>query len=152
MTYPLLFHPKDRQWLKSKIKPHLSWSGRGWLPTKTTELDSRLAVPFDSTLATDQYEQPLTTMEELYRRYPHWASRLQALYEEAEEPTPNSAIGRWAQRRQAARHMYWVTVAAFALAIFLGIISTIVGILQLWVSWCQWQEPNGGLGCLAQSS
>ncbi|KAJ4419462.1 hypothetical protein N0V82_004907 [Gnomoniopsis sp. IMI 355080] len=150
MTYSLLFHPKDRQWLKSQLKPHRKWSGWGW-PTKTIELDQRLSVPFDTTLAIEMYDQPLANMDELYKRYPHWASRLQALYEEAEEPTPSSAIGKWAQRRQAARHTYWVTVAAFGLAIFFGITSTVVGILQLWVSYCQWQEPNGGLGCRAQN-
>lgn len=151
MTYPLLFPPKDRQWLKSQIKSHRKWSGWGW-PTLTTELDARLAAPFDNTLAAVNYYQPLTNSEELYKRYPHWASRLQALYEEAEEPTPSSAIGRWAERRRAARHTYWVTVGAFALAILFGIMSTIVGVLQLWVSYCQWQVPNGGFGCRAPSS
>lgn len=151
MTYPLLFPPKDRQWLKSQIKPHRKWSGWSW-PTKTPELDQRLAAPFDNTLAADNYCQPLENSEELYRRYPYWARRLHALYEEAEDPTPSSVIGRWAERRRAARHTYWLTVAAFALAIFFGVTSTIVGVLQLWVSYCQWQAPNGNPVCRAQAS
>lgn len=151
MTYPLLFPPKNRHWLKSQIKPHRKWSGLVW-PTKTPELDPRLAAPFDNTLGTDEYYQTLTDSAELYRRYPHSASRLQALYEEAEEPSPSSAVGRWAERRRAARHTYWVTVGALALAMFFGITSTVVGILQLWVSYCQWQVPIGDLGCKPQVS
>ncbi|KAJ0121940.1 hypothetical protein J7T55_002450 [Diaporthe amygdali] len=94
MTYPLLFPPKDRQWLKSQIKPHRNWTGWGW-PTMTTALDPRLAAPFDNTLATDRYHRPLENSHELYERYPYWASRLHALYDEAQEPTPSTALGRY---------------------------------------------------------
>lgn len=146
MTYPLLFPPKDRQWLKTQIKPHYRWSGWGW-PVKTSQLDPRLAAPFDNTLATDRYHRPLTNSQELYERYPHWAPRLQALYEEAEEPAPSTALGRWAERRRAARHTYWVTAAAFLLAIVFGISSTVLGAMQLWVAYCQWQVPTGSHMC-----
>lgn len=146
MTYPLLFPPKDRQWLKSQIKPHRNWTGWGW-PTMTTALDPRLAAPFDNTLNTDRYHRPLENSHELYERYPYWAPRLHALYDEAHEPSPSTALGRWAERRRAARHTYWVTAAAFTLAIVFGLTSTVVGVLQLWVSYCQWQVPKGGRGC-----
>lgn len=146
MTYPLLFPPRDRQWLKSQIRPHRNWTGWGW-PTLTTALDPRLAAPFDNTLATDRYHRPLENSHELYDRYPHWAPRLHALYDEAQEPGPSTALGRWAERRRAARHTYWVTAAAFTLAIVFGVTSTVVGVLQLWVSYCQWQVPKGGRGC-----
>ncbi|KAH8788298.1 hypothetical protein F5883DRAFT_3764 [Diaporthe sp. PMI_573] len=151
MTYPLLFPPKDRQWLKSHIKPHRKWTGWGW-PTMTTALDPRLAAPFDNTLTTDRYNRAIENSHELYQRYPHWGPRLHALYDEALEPTPSTALGRWSERRRAARHTYWVTAAAFILAIFFGVTSTVVGVLQLWISYCQWQVPKGGYGCGPPSS
>lgn len=36
---------------------------------------------------------------------------------------------------------------ALILAIGFGVVATVLGVLQLWVSYCQWQAQDGGYGC-----
>lgn len=148
MTITLLFPPTDRAWLESLIKSHRQWP-RWW--SKSPKLDERLSKPFDVSWKEDadyeRFEPPILNIADLFEVYPHWAVRLQLIYEEAEDSTPSSAVGRWADRRKGPRHAYWVTVAAFALAILFGISGTVLSALQLWVSYCQWQVPGGGSAC-----
>lgn len=145
MTYTIIFPPADREWLtQTYLKPRLAWSR--W-KTGTTSRDERLAAPFDAKIRTERYRKKPTNSLELYKQYPHWADRLQAMYLEAEDPSPVSGLGKWAERRRGPRHTYWVTVVAFGLAIFFGITSTVVGAMQLWVAYCQWQVSGDRFGC-----
>lgn len=148
MTLTLVFPPTDRVWLESLTKPHRQWP-RWWV--MTPELDQRLCRPFDVYFKEEneyeKFERPILNVADLFEVYPHWAVRLQLIHEEAEDPTPGSAVGRWADRKKGPRHAYWVTVAAFALAIIFGISGTVLSTLQLWVSYCQWQDPAGGSAC-----
>lgn len=146
MTITLLFPPKDREWLKSLIKPHRQWP-EWW--KKTPQLDERLSTPFDTQLFQDneKYRRPINNTQALFELYPNWASRLLAIYEEAEDPSPSTAIGKWAEQRRGPRHTYWVTVAGFILAISFGLAATILGALQFWVGYCQWKMPEGGGAC-----
>lgn len=148
MTLTLIFPPgKDKGWLKSQVKPHLRWSGWAW--SKTAELDPRLAAPFDAIIDAE-VGAPLTSIKELHELYPHWARRLQALYEEADEPTPKSALEKLAEGKRANWRTYWIAVIALGLAAVFGLISVVLGTLQLWVAWCQWQVPGGGNACGAR--
>lgn len=147
MTIALLFPPRDRLWLKSLISPHRRWS-KWW---ELTPQHDRMLLEFDiqirGTPEFETYRRPINSSADLFDVYPHWAVRLQEIYEEAQDPTPSSAVGKWAERRKGPRHTYWVTVVGFLLAILFGLAATILGVMQLWVSYCQWKVPEGGHGC-----
>lgn len=148
MTLTLIFPAgQDRGWLKSQITPHLRWSGWTW--SKTAALDLRLAAPFDAIIEA-QAGKPLTNIRELYELFPHWGRRLQALYDEADEPTPSSALEKLAEGKRANWRTYWIAVIALVLAAVFGLLSVVLGTLQLWVAWCQWQVPSGGKACGAR--
>lgn len=154
MTITLVFPPKDRLWLESILKPRrnmLKFWTRTSERSRAAARDRRLLAPFDvhlkGTEEYEKYQRPILSTADLFEVYPHWALRLQSMYEEAEDPTPSSEVGRWAERRKGPRHAYWVTVAAFALAILFGIAGTLLSALQLWVAYCQWQVSGGGRGC-----
>ncbi|KAJ0119787.1 hypothetical protein J7T55_013991 [Diaporthe amygdali] len=129
MTITLLFPPRDRAWLDSIIRPRRKWMV--WRK-QTPARDERLSAPFDLQIKGiqkfEKFRRSILNTADLFDIYPHWASRLQLIYEEAEDPTPSSTV-------------------AFALAILFGLAATILGALQLWVSYCQWQVPDGGHGC-----
>jgi hypothetical protein len=111
------------------------------------KLDKRLAAPFKSHHGETLHDRPLTTRRELFARYPHWALRLHILYAEAEDPTPVSWFGKWAERRKAARHTFWLTFIGFMVAILFGIVASIFAALQIWLSYCQWQGENVSAVC-----
>lgn len=96
-------------------------------------------MPFKCHHGQTIYTRPLTTRRELFERYPHWAVRLHILYTEAEDPTPVSWFGRWAERRRAARHTFWLTFLAFVAAALFGILASILAVIQVWISYCQWK-------------
>lgn len=123
-TMQLLFPAHDRPWLEKRIKKQ--------------SLDKRLKAPFIFLHKEDWHSRPLTNRRELYARYPHWAVRLHTIYEEAQDPTPMSWVGRWSERQKAARHTFWLTYLAIVVAVLFGIVSVVLGVFQVWISWCSW--------------
>ncbi|KAK8070418.1 hypothetical protein PG997_010621 [Apiospora hydei] len=69
--------------------------------------------------------------------------RLMDLYEELENPTPRGLLDQWLERKSRARHVMLATVIGVFVAVFLGILSLIVGIIQTWIAWQQWKAPPG---------
>ncbi|KAJ4392267.1 hypothetical protein N0V93_005892 [Gnomoniopsis smithogilvyi] len=134
-------------WLKTKLKPHVQWP-RLWLVS--LERDARLAAaelsgrPLE---AHKQYLEEVRDTQKLFELYPHWAIRWQRIHQEAEAPTPVSRLDKWAQRRRDERHAFKVAYLALHLAIGFGVVATVLGVLQLWVSYCQWRVQDGGYGC-----
>ncbi|XXH00872.1 hypothetical protein Hte_007223 [Hypoxylon texense] len=74
-------------------------------------------------------------------RYEYWGARLLRLYDELENPTPRGFLENWLERKSGARYVMLVTLAGVVIAILLGILGLAVGILQVWISWQQWQHP-----------
>ncbi len=152
MTYRLLFPPRDREWLKGMIQTSQSFTPSLSPDRQRREYsrpcDKRLPYPAIMELPSMQqhFRRPIKSSSELFRRYPHWATRLHILFEEAEDPTPVSALDRWAERRKAPRHSFWVAAAAFAVGIFFGLVTTALGVIQIWISYCAWR-PAGTAIC-----
>lgn len=143
MTYKLLFPLRDIAWLRGLIKKGAGRSpNNGNYPT-----DKRLTSPasMDVPSSHQYYGRPIKNSQELFRRYPHWAVRLQVVFEEADDPTPTSQAGMWAERHKASRHSFWITFVAFAVAIAFGIISTCLGVVQIWISYCAWRSAESGV-------
>ncbi|KAI0142902.1 hypothetical protein GGR57DRAFT_508502 [Xylariaceae sp. FL1272] len=151
MTIQLLFPTQDKKRLRDRTSNTRKWFP-SWLRSKSSfeNLDAHLFSPF---VPEGQYQRPLTNRRELYERYPHWGLRLHMLLEEVDDPTPLSWVGRWSERRKSARHSFWVTFVAFVIAIVFGLVATVLGGIQVWISYCQWQgEAGGGSACRVRTS
>jgi len=137
MTYRLLLPFQDLGWLDKMIK-------RGG---DDDPKDPRLPSPTTIHIPWRQraYKLPIRSSSELFKRYPHWAVRLQIIFEEADDPTPTSTIGMWVDRHKASRHSFWITVLAFSVTILFGVISLAIGGAQLWVAYCTWHPTNNGV-------
>ncbi|KAK1753173.1 hypothetical protein QBC47DRAFT_387932 [Echria macrotheca] len=148
MTYKLLFPVQDDRWLRNLIARG-SRDHQSQLTTRTSlyPSDSRLTSPASMPIPSSRryYDRPIKSCPELFKRYPHWATRLQIIFEEADDPTPVSPTDMWADRHKATRHSFWITFMAFAVAIAFGIVSTGLGAVQVYISYCAWRPENTGV-------
>jgi len=70
---------------------------------------------------------------------------LMDLYDEIENPKPRGILDTWLEQRSKARHVMLATLIGVIMAVALGIIGLIVGIIQAWISYQAWKHPmNGG--------
>jgi hypothetical protein len=92
----------------------------------------------------DPASRPPESIVQLYERYPRWGPRLEALYEEVNNPSPTTWLGRYSDRRKSPRHSYVLTYLAVVLAFLLGIITIALGIIQVLISYCDWKGDIGG--------
>jgi hypothetical protein len=148
MTYKLLFPVQDDRWLRDLI----TQGSRNHQFRSNTRIsgypsDSRLTSPASMTIPSSHryYNRPIKSCPELFKRYRHWATRLQIIFEEADDPTPVSRTGMWADRHKATRHSFWITFMAFAVAIAFGVVSTGLGAVQVYISYCAWRPENTGV-------
>jgi hypothetical protein len=86
-------------------------------------------------------------MADLYQRFPHWAERLDVLWREIENPTPVTRIERWSERRKSARWATWWVVLGLLCALLFGLMATVLGALQVWISYCSWLDDPMVPGC-----
>jgi hypothetical protein len=121
MTYRLLFPFQDERWLAGQI-------GEAGGPR-----DSALSSPavMDIPSGLQDYKLPLRSVGDLQRRYPHWAARLQMIFEEADDPTPTTPELRWFER-----HALGITAWAFGVTILFGILTLVVGCIQILFAMC----------------
>jgi hypothetical protein len=68
--------------------------------------------------------------------YRYWGTRLLALYDELQEPTPRG-ISQWVQARTKKRHFMILTIAG----IIFAVLTLAIGIFQAWVSYQAWKNP-----------
>jgi len=68
--------------------------------------------------------------------YHYWGTRLLALYDEIQEPTPRG-FSQWIQRRTNQRHFMLLAIAGSVFAV----LTLAIGIFQSWVSYQQWKHP-----------
>lgn len=83
-----------------------------------------------------QYLEEVCDTRELFELYPHWVRRWQVLHQEVEAPTPVSRLDKRAQRRRDERQAFKVAYLSLLMAIGFGVVVTVPGVLQLWVSYC----------------
>lgn len=89
---------------------------------------------------------------DLYEKFPHWGERLDVLWKEIENPTPVTRIERWSDRRKSARWNTWWVVVGLFFAVFFGLTTTVLGALQVWISYCSWLDDPMVAGCSAKSA
>jgi hypothetical protein len=83
----------------------------------------------------------------LSERFPHWAKRLYVLWLEADNPAPVSQAGWWSESKKSPRFNYWAGVIALSFAVLFGIVSTTLGALQVWISYCTWRGDGASRWC-----
>lgn len=157
MTFRLLFPHCDKGWLKSQIKPPRQWP-QFWKMSQEFKRDARLVTGVNkitaeiSDVTHQKYDEDVQDTQRLSDLFPYWSKRLNAMYQEAVEPTAVTWWDEAADRRKDPRHAYKVAYLALILAIGFGLAATVIGALQLWIAYCQWAMPDGGMGCGARTS
>lgn len=68
--------------------------------------------------------------------------RLMDIHKELENPTPRGVLDEWLERNSRAKHVMLATIISAIVAVFLGVLSLIVGIIQTWIAWQQWKAPE----------
>jgi hypothetical protein len=92
----------------------------------------------------------LEAIADLYEKFPHWAERLEYLWREVENPRPIGRLDHWTDKRKDSRWSTWWIVLGLVFAILFGLIASVLGALQVWISYCSWMEDPGVLGCSAK--
>jgi len=90
------------------------------------------------------------TMGDLYRKFPRWGERLDVLWKEVENPTAVTRIERWSERRKGPRWNAWWVVLGLVFAGLFGLVASILGALQVWISYCSWRDDPAVAGCSAK--
>lgn len=98
--------------------------------------------------AADQSRRP-RDVKELYQRFPFWGQRLHELWDEAENPTPLTYFDRLSERKKSPRFTYWCAAIGISLAIMFGVLATVLGGIQVWISYCSWLDDPTVRGCSA---
>jgi hypothetical protein len=92
------------------------------------------------------------TIADLYKKFPHWGERLDVLWKEIENPTPVTRVERWSDKRKSARWTTWWVVLGLVFAVMFGLTATILGAMQVWISYCSWLDDPMVRGCSAKST
>lgn len=140
LTLELLFPPvgdvKSRRIINTEVTRH--------------NLDPSFLQPFQSRSLEHQSPEDAkrpADVKDLYKKFPFWAVRLQNLWEEADNPSPLTYIGKLTDRNKSPRFTYWCTVVGITIAIMFGVMSSLLGALQVWISYCSWMGDPGIRGC-----
>lgn len=83
----------------------------------------------------------------LYRKFPHWGDRLYALWLDANDPAPVSKLGWWSESKKSPRFTYWAGVDALTIAVFFGLLASILSAVQVWITYCAWKNDPMSRGC-----
>jgi len=119
------------------------------------DLDHRLAGPYQISGPTEEDAGSSLLpiyVHELFDVFPHWGDRLYSILQEVAEPTPMSWHEKWSDRRKSPRYMYWAGALALMLAFLFGNFATVLGALQVWISYCSWKGPSAGWACQTKSA
>jgi hypothetical protein len=74
-----------------------------------------------------------TSLHGLYARFPYWGDRLEALWREADDPSPVTGLGHWAESRRNPRFGFWCAFVGICVALAFGIVGTVLAALQVWL-------------------
>ncbi|KAK8044407.1 hypothetical protein PG993_004431 [Apiospora rasikravindrae] len=116
-TFSLLFPQNDsasQKWLSSQIK------GRDHI-----SLDPALL-----------HCGSLWIHERRYENFKYWNNRLVILKQALDDARPQTMMQWWHDRRNGVQwYTFWVAILVFIVTIFFGIIQSLEGALQVWLSW-----------------
>lgn len=115
-------------------------------------LDPYLLKPLEIFCGLQERPQSLPPPEDihdLFEQFPHWGERLYKVIREVENPTPMLWYERWSDRRSSPRSMYWAAVIALGFAVFFGLAATVLGVLQVVITYCTWLGDDQTDTCLA---
>ena len=140
LTLELLFPPvgdlKSRRIINTEVTRH--------------NLDPSFLQPFQSRSLEHQIPEDANQpadVKDLYIKFPYWAARLDKLWAEAENPSPLTYIGKLTDRNKSPRFTYWCTVVGITIAVIFGAVSSLLGALQVWISYCSWMDNPLVWGC-----
>ncbi|KAF4448818.1 hypothetical protein F53441_7810 [Fusarium austroafricanum] len=71
-----------------------------------------------------------------------WGERLARLYDVVERPPPTNAIVAWFERHTSERNALTVAIIGVLLSVLFGLLSFIVGLLQLILAWVVYKYPQ----------
>ncbi|KAK8085472.1 hypothetical protein PG997_006743 [Apiospora hydei] len=116
-TFSLLFPQNDaasQKWLGAQIKGR----GRDLLDPALLHCGS------------------LWTRERRYENFKYWNNHLVILKQALDDARPQTMTQWWHDRRNGVQwYTFWVAILVFIVTIFFGIIQSLEGALQVWLSW-----------------
>lgn len=71
----------------------------------------------------------------------YWGHRLAALHEIIKRPPPANAMVAWFERHTSERNALTVAIVGLFLSVLFGLLSFIVGLLQLILAWVAYKRP-----------
>jgi hypothetical protein len=72
-----------------------------------------------------------------------WGDRLSALHNVVRNPPPENAFIGWLERHTTERNALTVAIVGLFLSVLFGLLSFIVGLLQLLLAWAAYKNPPG---------
>ncbi|KAI5463394.1 hypothetical protein BGZ63DRAFT_351923, partial [Mariannaea sp. PMI_226] len=75
--------------------------------------------------------------------FDYWGDRLSAVYDVVKRPPPRNAIVAWFERHTSERNALTVAIVGLFLSALFGLLSFIVGLLQLILAWEAYKYPPG---------
>lgn len=73
--------------------------------------------------------------------YLYWGPRLAAIYEYMRDRPPLTNFEEWIKWQTTESNAFVVALAALLISIFVGILSLVLGAVQVWIAWKAWKEP-----------
>lgn len=121
-TLSLLFPQNDRKsyrWVRSQIVEHT--------------LDSSILRCGN-----------LRAQNRRFEHFPFWHDRLVILKQAFDESSPRGLRQWWKDRRNSVQwYTFWVAVLVFAMTLFFGLVQSVEGALQVYLSWKALKDSRG---------
>jgi hypothetical protein len=73
--------------------------------------------------------------------FDYWGDRLSALHDVVKQPPPANALVAWFERHTSERNALTVAIVGLFLSVIIGLLSFIVGVLQLALAWVAYRHP-----------
>ncbi|KAF4992807.1 hypothetical protein FGRMN_6909 [Fusarium graminum] len=74
-------------------------------------------------------------------QYVYWGKRIAQLHELVKSRPPRNKAEKWFQQKTSERNALLIALLALFISIFVGILSIILGIVQVWIAWMAWKHP-----------
>ncbi|KAI1311437.1 hypothetical protein F5Y03DRAFT_382173 [Xylaria venustula] len=85
----------------------------------------------------------LATQERRFENFSYWNNRLVILKQALDDAQPQTLSQWWFDRRNGVQwYTFWVAILVFLVTIFFGLIQSLEGALQVWLSWKALEQPG----------
>ncbi|KAF5672573.1 hypothetical protein FHETE_3707 [Fusarium heterosporum] len=74
-------------------------------------------------------------------QYVYWGKRIAQLHELVKSRPPRNKAEKWFQQKTSERNALLIALLALFISIFVGILSIILGAVQVWIAWMAWKHP-----------